>query len=73
MRVGSPARGKTNDVVALHAQVVGEIEDVVGRADDEGVEVLLDHRGSEAIQLRIVAGPGHPVAEEEIETCTYSF
>ena len=46
-------------VVPLHAPEVREVEDVVGRADDEGVELLLGHQRPDAIELRVVPRPGH--------------
>src|SRR5205823_14722056 len=50
-------------VVALHAPVVGEVEDVVGRADDERVELALDHQRAHPLELRVVARPRHARAD----------
>jgi hypothetical protein len=46
-------------VVALHAPEVREVEDVVGRADDQRVELRLRHERADAVELRVVARPGH--------------
>ena len=51
-----------DDVVALHREEVREIEDVVGRADDERVDVLLAHERTHALELRVVARPAHPAS-----------
>ena len=56
---GSPSRGKTTGVVALHAPEVRQVEDVVGRADDERVELRLGHERAHALELRVVPRPGH--------------
>ena len=48
-----------DDVVALDRPVVREVEDVVGRADDEAVEVALAEQRADAVELRVVARPGH--------------
>ncbi len=47
-------------VVALHAPEVRQVEDVVGRADDERVEIVLAHQGLHSIDLRLVALPTQP-------------
>src|SRR5439155_20663624 len=47
------------DVIALHGPVVRQVEHVVGRADDEGVEVLVGHGPADAVELRVVARPAH--------------
>ena len=47
------------DVVALHAPVVGEVDDVVGRADDQRVEIMLLHQIADAVQFRFVDRIGH--------------
>src|SRR5581483_8245323 len=47
-------------VVALHPPEVGQVEDVVGRADDERVEPVLVHQRTHALELRVVPRPGHP-------------
>ena len=44
-------------VVALHPPEVRQVEDVVGRADDERIELLLRHQRADAVELRVVAGP----------------
>ena len=46
-------------VVALHAPEVRQVEDVVGRADDERVELVLGHQRANAVELRVVARPAH--------------
>ena len=46
-------------VVALHPPEVRQVEDVVGRADDERVEPLVRHQRTHALELRVVARPGH--------------
>ena len=46
-------------VVALHAPEVRQVQNVVGRADDEGVELVLDHQRPHAVELGIVARPAH--------------
>ena len=46
-------------VVALHPPEVREVEDVVGRADDERVELCLRHELADAVELGVVARPGH--------------
>ena len=56
---GSPSRGNTTRVVALHPPEVRQVEDVVRRADDDRVELLLGHERADALELRVVAGPGH--------------
>ena len=52
-------------VVALHPPEVREIEDVVGRADHERVELLLGHQRAHALELRVVSRPGHRVILEQ--------
>ena len=47
-----------DDVVALHAPVVGEVEDVVGRAHHQRVEIALGHERAHAVQLGVVSRPG---------------
>ena len=59
MSTGSPSRGKTHGVVPLHAPEVRQVEDVVGRADDERVELVLGHERAHALELRVVPRPGH--------------
>src|SRR5206468_6780240 len=51
-----------DDVVALHREEVREVQDVVGRADDERVDVLLGHQRADALELRVVARPAHPAS-----------
>ena len=46
-------------VVALHPPEVRQVENVVGRADDECVEVVLGHQRADAVELCVVARPGH--------------
>ena len=46
-------------IEALHSPEVREVEDVVGRADDERVELLLGHERADALELRVVARPAH--------------
>ncbi len=48
-------------VVALHREVVREVEDVVRGAHDERVQLLVGHQGAYARELLVVARPGHPV------------
>ncbi len=48
-------------VVALHAPEVRQVEDVVGRADDQRVELLLRHQPAHAFELGVVAGPAHEI------------
>ncbi len=50
---------KHADVVALHPPEVGEVEDVVGRADDERVQPTFVHQLAHPIELGVVARPGH--------------
>src|SRR4029450_7646264 len=55
-----PARaGEDDGVVALHAPEVGEVEDVVRGAHDQGIELLLGHERPDAIELRVVSRPAH--------------
>ena len=42
---------ENGDVVALHAPVIGEIENVVRSADDQGGEFLILHQGANPVQL----------------------
>jgi hypothetical protein len=51
-------------LVALHAPEVGQVEDVVGRADDERVEPFLHHQRADVVELGVVSRPAH----EEIVT-----
>ena len=54
------ALGREDDgVVALHPPEVRQVEDVVGRADDERVEAALAHQRADAVELRVVARPAH--------------
>ena len=46
-------------VVPLHPPEVRQVEDVVGRADDERVELLLGHQLAHAAELGVVARPAH--------------
>ena len=46
-------------VVALHAPEVREVEDVVRSADDERIELRLRHERADAVELDVVARPGH--------------
>src|SRR5271165_2858056 len=48
---GLALAGKNNRVIALHAPVVGEIENVVGRATDQGGEILFCHQSADAIEF----------------------
>src|SRR4029077_11143613 len=50
---------KNHSVISLHAPVVGEIQDIVRRADDDCADVLILHQGAYAIQLRLILGPSH--------------
>ena len=50
---------KHGGVVALHPPEVREIENVVGGADDERVEVLLGHQPLDPIELELVVRPAH--------------
>ena len=52
-------------VVALHAPEVRQVEDVVGRAHDERVELPLGHERAHAIELRVVARPGHNASSQQ--------
>jgi hypothetical protein len=52
-----------DEVVPLHRQKVGEVEDVVGGAHDQRVEVLLGHERANALELRVVARPAHSLAK----------
>ena len=51
--------GEDDGVVALHPPEVRQVEDVVGRADDERVEAPLAHERADAVELRVVARPAH--------------
>ena len=51
--------GKDRGVVALHPPEVRQVEDVVGGADDEGVEPVLFHQRADAVELGVVSRPGH--------------
>src|SRR5262249_53628861 len=54
------AFARENDgVVALHAPIVGKIEDVVGRADNERVDFLFFQQRADAAELLLVNGPRH--------------
>ncbi len=44
------------DVVALHAPVVGEVDDVVGRAHDQGVEIVASHEFADAGEFELSRG-----------------
>ncbi len=46
-------------VVALHPPEVRQVEDVVGRANDEHIELLLGHQLPHAVELGVVARPAH--------------
>ena len=46
-------------VVALHRPEVGQVEDVVGSAHDQGVEPLLFHERAHPFELQVVTGPAH--------------
>ena len=46
-------------VVSLHSPEVRQVEDVVGRAHDERVELVLGHERAHALELRVVARPAH--------------
>ena len=46
-------------VVALHPPEVRQVEDVVRSADDERVQVVLDHQRAHPVELRVVARPAH--------------
>ena len=46
-------------VIALHGPVVREIEDVVGRADDERVQIPVGHQAADAVELGAVRRPAH--------------
>ena len=46
-------------VVPLHPPEVRQVEDVVGRADDERVELLLGHQRPDAVELGVVPRPAH--------------
>ena len=50
---------KHGGVVALHPPEVREIENVVGGADDERVEILLGHQPLDSIELDPVVRPAH--------------
>src|SRR5205085_4392625 len=54
------------DVVALHAPEVREVEDVVGRTDDERVEVALGHERTHPLELRVVSRPGQAGADDSL-------
>src|SRR5437773_2706992 len=56
-------------VVALHQQEVRQVEDVVGRADDERVDVLLCHQLANARELRLVASPTHAAGATMTSRC----
>ena len=46
-------------VVALHAPEVRQVEHVVGRPDDERVELALRHQGPNPVELLVVLRPAH--------------
>ncbi len=48
---------KHADVVALHPPEVREVEDVVGRADDERVQPTFVHQHAHPVELGVVARP----------------
>ena len=48
-------------LVALHAPEVRQVENVVGRADDQRVEAFFRHQRTHALELRVVAGPAHEI------------
>ena len=46
-------------VVPLHPPEVRQVEDVVGCAHDERIELLLGHQRAHALELGVVPGPAH--------------
>ncbi len=54
-----PLAGEDRGVVALHPPEVRQVENVVGRPDDERVQPFLGHQRLDAVELGVVARPGH--------------
>ena len=69
--VGSPSRGKDDGVISLHAPIIREIENIVGRAADQRGEILIFHQGANAIEFRFVYGPSH--SRHCTESCSIPF
>ena len=59
------------DFVALHCPVIGEVKNVVWRADDYCVEVLLGHRAAEARPFFAIEWVGHFVAALTAVACPF--
>src|SRR6185312_406400 len=49
-------------VIALHPPEIRQVEHVVGRADDERIQVVLRHQRADAVEFRVVARPAHRYA-----------
>ena len=56
---GLALAGEDARVIALHTPEVGQVEDGVGRAHDERVELTLRHERAHARQLGLVTPPDH--------------
>jgi len=50
---------KDDRIISLHAPVIGEIENVVWGANDQRGKVLILHQCPNAVEFRLVNGPGH--------------
>src|SRR5205807_2352285 len=53
--------GKNDGVISLHAPVVGEIDNVVRRADDEGAQILIFHDRMSSASSRRLANASRTV------------
>ncbi len=67
LRLQGDERGLTlarenRHVVALHAPVVGEVDDVVGRTHHQRVEIVALHQIADAGELGLVNRVGHRVS-----------
>ena len=56
---GVPFTGKDCRIVSLHAPVICEIDEIVGRTHDERGHILILHQGANATQFRFVNWPRH--------------
>src|SRR6185436_15435575 len=54
-----PRAREDHRLVALHPPKVRQVEDVVGSPNDEGVELLVGHQRTDALELRVVSLPPH--------------
>ena len=45
---------ENNQVVSFHAPIIGEVENIVGRASDDSVKVLLAHQQANTVELALV-------------------